>query len=239
MKHQDIKSSVLQYIILYATVACVALLLATLARISASSMGFDNFTTFMVFIIVLSIETIVYLSIHVILQELMLPCIGKGLSKIPYLKKRAKANPIPIPVIEQKEINKEQIRNEHLQSEIEKFNTALEIAHEYTQKTFAPYLSDSEINRLCSYITLSVERKELKSIISIKPDNQLTTTDIYHFGWNIWNHFQVSDQMQMAKFLKITFAYTFREVEDIETIKKKLKIFEPKCKIQIRENLSE
>jgi hypothetical protein len=146
---------------------------------------------------------------------------------------------IPIPVIEQKEMNKEHIRNEHLQAEIEKFYKTLEIAHEYTQKIFAPYLSDSEINSLCSYITLYVERKELKSIISIKPDNQLTTTDIYHFGWNIWNHFQVSDQIQMARFLKTVFPYTLREVEDIETIKKKLKIFEPKSKIQIRENLSE
>ncbi|KAA6326187.1 hypothetical protein EZS27_024671 [termite gut metagenome] len=65
------KNGLLQYVILYAIVACVALLLATLARISTASMGFDSFTAFMAFIITLGIEVVVYLSIHVILQELM------------------------------------------------------------------------------------------------------------------------------------------------------------------------
>jgi hypothetical protein len=92
MKHQDMKNSLLQYIILYAIIACVALVLATLARISATSMGFDSFTSFMVFIIILVIEIIVYLSIHVFLQALMLPWIGKGLSKIPYFRMRIKVD---------------------------------------------------------------------------------------------------------------------------------------------------
>lgn len=233
------KNNLLEHIILYMIVACVGLVVATLSRISATSMGADNFTAFMVFLIVLAIALIFYLSIHVILEKLMLPWIGKRLSKIPYFKKRIKAKPIPNPIIEQKPIDKDQIRSEHLKVEMEKFSTTLVIAYEYTQKIFAPYLSNFDITRLCSYLTLYAEKKELSGITSIKPDNQLTTMDIYHFGWNIWNHFQVSDQMQMARFLKTVFAYTLHEVEDIETIKKKLKIFEPKCRIQIQENLSE
>lgn len=78
----------LEYIILYVIVACVALVIATLARMSAVLMGFDSFTAFMVFIIVLVILAIVYLSIHVVLQNLMLPWIGKGLAKIPYFRKK-------------------------------------------------------------------------------------------------------------------------------------------------------
>ena len=46
------KNNILQYIILYLLVACVALAIATLARMFAASMGFDSFTTFMVFIVV-------------------------------------------------------------------------------------------------------------------------------------------------------------------------------------------
>jgi hypothetical protein len=76
------KNGLLQYIILYVLVACVALVIATLARMFAALMGFDSFSAFIVFIVVLGIEAVVYLSIHVILQELMLPWIGKGLSKI-------------------------------------------------------------------------------------------------------------------------------------------------------------
>ena len=164
----------------------------------------------------------------------MLPWIGKGLSKFPYFRNKM----TPTPNVKIKEIDREQIRNEHLQTKIEKFDMALKIALEYTQTTFAPYLIDANITLLCSHITLYAEQKELKNITPIKLDKQLTTIDIYHFGWNIWNHFQVSDQVQMARFLKTVFSHTLREVDDVETIKKKLKIFEPKCKIQIRENLS-
>jgi hypothetical protein len=102
-------------------IACVALVIATLAHIFAAPMGFDSFTTFMVFIVVLGIEAVVYLSIHVILQELMLPWIGEGLSKIPYFRNKIKVSPPSLSIVEQKEINKMQIRNEHLQAEIEKF----------------------------------------------------------------------------------------------------------------------
>jgi len=95
------KNNILEYIILYAIVACVALIIATLARISATAMGFDSFTTFMVFVIVLAIQVVVYLSIHIFLQELMLPWIGKWLSKIPYFRKRMEEREAP--AIEQKE----------------------------------------------------------------------------------------------------------------------------------------
>ena len=46
------KNNILEYIILYVIIACVALIIATLARMSAVLMGFDGFTAFMVFIIV-------------------------------------------------------------------------------------------------------------------------------------------------------------------------------------------
>jgi hypothetical protein len=90
---------------------------------------------------------------------------------------------------------------------------------------------------LRGYIDLYAERKELKNLTSIKVDNQLTTTDIYHFGWNIWNHCKVSKQDDMALLLKIVFAHTLRDVE-IETIKKHLKDDEQKGIIKIKEDIS-
>ena len=67
------KNNLLEHTILYVIVASVALIIATLAQISATAMGFDSFTAFMVFVIVLAIQVVVYLSIHVLLQGLMLP----------------------------------------------------------------------------------------------------------------------------------------------------------------------
>ncbi len=90
------QNSLLQYIILYVIVACVALAIATLARIFTVSIGFDGFTAFMVFIVALAVQVVVYLSIHVLLQNTMLPWIGKWLSQIPYFRKRIESRQIPI-----------------------------------------------------------------------------------------------------------------------------------------------
>jgi hypothetical protein len=214
-------------------VACVALALATLARISVTSMGFDGFTAFMAFIIILAIEIIVYLSIHVFLQALMLPWIGKGLSEIPYFRNRIQVSPLPI-------VDNKQIRADHLQSKVQEWDNAKIISTQYTQTVFASYLSDSEVTRLCDYIDLYSEKKDLSNLSPLKEGNQLSTTDILHFGWNIWNHFRqfkLGKQEDMALFLKIVFAHTLRDVE-VESIKSHLKDEERKGIIKIKEDIS-
>ena len=123
------KNNILEYIILYVTVACAAVVIATLARIFAVSMGFDSFTAFMVFLVVLAIQVIVYLSIHVVLQNLMLPWIGNRLAKILYFRKKIEqrqvAQIIADPQIKEKEaeiaipepdVSLEDIRNEQQKS---------------------------------------------------------------------------------------------------------------------------
>ena len=90
------QNNLLQYIILYVIVACVALAIATLARMFTVSVGFDSFTAFIVFIVALAIQVVVYLSIHVILQNTMLPWIGGWLSKIPYFRKKIESRQVPI-----------------------------------------------------------------------------------------------------------------------------------------------
>jgi hypothetical protein len=105
---------------------------------------------------------------------------------------------------------------------------------------FASYLADSEVTRLCDYIDLYAERKEFRNVSPLKEGNQLSTTDILHFGWNIWNHFRqfkVGKQEDMAAFLKVLFSHTLREVE-IESIKKHLKDDELKGIIKIKEDIS-
>jgi hypothetical protein len=74
--------------------------------------------------------------------------------------------------------------------------------------------------------------------ITIQPIKvkELTTTDICHFGWNIWNHFNASDQWEASRFIKTVFYDKLKEVE-LKTVKKKLKIFEPKSIIQIKEQI--
>lgn len=235
------KNNLLEHIILYVIVACVALIIATLARLSATAMGFDSFTAFMVFIVVIAIEVVIYLSIHVFLQGLMLPWIGKGLSKIPYFKNKMKVNPTPTSVrtdettIEPPSL--EDIRKEKRLNKIREQEEKLNIALDYTRKTFALYVSDEEIEILCRNLKIYVDRLGTDNLRSIKTKD-LSIIDLRHFGWNIWNFFKPRNQMDIAHFLKIVFPDILQDVE-VESVKSHLKDDELKGVIKIRESISE
>lgn len=201
------KNNILEYIILYVMVACAALVIATLARIFAASMGFDSFTTFMVFIIVLAVLVVVYLSIHVVLQNLMLPWIERLLMKIPYFKNKKRnlppANEIRETITEQPILSSlEDIRKEQLQNKAKEQEESLNIALEYTRKTFAPYVSDNDIEILLRNVQAYANKLSLENLHPIKTEKELQTLDLRHFGWNIWNFFKPRNQMDVAHFLK-------------------------------------
>lgn len=111
------KNNILEYIIFYVIVACAAVVIATLARIFAVSMGFDSFTAFIVFLVVLAIQVIVYLSIHVVLQNLMLPWIENSLAKIPYFRKKIEQRQA-LPVVVEPQIEENNTETDIPESDI-------------------------------------------------------------------------------------------------------------------------
>ncbi|HEY5592633.1 MAG TPA: mobilization protein [Paludibacter sp.] len=234
------KNNRLEYIILYVLVASAALIIATLARISAFSLGVDNFTAFIVFIVVFGIEVALYLSIHVVLQGLMLPWIARQLLKVPYFKNKTKSTP-PIDKIANQITQPpslEDIRNEQLQNKAKEQEEKLNIALRYTRKTFAPYVSDGQIEVLCGNLQLYADKLNLEKLRSIKTCKDLSSVDISHFGWNIWNHFNVGKRIEIAHFLKRVFPDILKDVE-FESIKSHLKDDELKGIIKIRKSLTE
>lgn len=232
------KNNRLEYIILYVLVASTALIIATLARISAFSLGVDNFTAFFVFIVVLGIEVALYLSIHVVLQDLMTPWISRLLLKVPYFKNKTKSTqPIDkITIQTTKPPSLEDIRNEQLQNKVKEREEKLNTALNYTRKTFAPYASDGQIEILCGNLQLYSDKLNLENLRSIKTSKDLSSVDISHFGWNIWNHFNVSKRIEIAHFLKSVFPDILKDVE-VESIKSHLKDDELKGIIKIRKSL--
>ena len=66
--------------------------------------------------------------------------------------------------------------------------------------------------KLCEYIELYSAKLPLSHVepINIKG---LVALDLFHFGWNIWNHFKVGKQDEISQFLKQVFAITFKDVE--------------------------
>lgn len=234
------KNNQMEFILLYVLVASVMLMFATLARISAFSLGVDNFTAFIVFLVVLGIEVTVYLSIRVVLQDLMLPWIARLILKVPYFKNKTKSTqPIDKITIHTTEPpSLEDIRNEQLQNKVKEREEKLNTALNYTRKTFAPYASDGQIEILCGNLQLYSDKLNLENLRSITTSKDLSTVDISHFGWNIWNHFNVSKRIEIAHFLKRVFPDILKDAE-VESIKSHLKDDELKGIIKIRKSLIE
>ncbi len=105
-----------------------------------------------------------------------------------------------------------------------------------TRTTFAPFADDQNINRLCEYVIQYSTRTKLKNTEPIKVKD-LQNVDLYHFGWNIWNHFRINKQDDIALFLKIVFAKSLKDV-DADTIRKQLTFNQGKYKIRLEKNIS-
>ena len=101
----------------------------------------------------------------------------------------------------------------------------------YTKNNLVLYLSETDLNRLCGYITEYYLSDSLPKVEQIKVDAQLKTIDIMHFGWNIGKAFG-KPRLQTATFIKRIFAHTFRDSE-ISTIERKMSHTESECKIKL------
>ena len=101
----------------------------------------------------------------------------------------------------------------------------------YTKQNLVLYLSETDLNRLCGYITEYYFSDSLPKVEQIKVDAQLKTIDIMHFGWNIGKAFG-KPRLQTATFIKRVFAHTLRDSE-ISTIERKMSHTESECRIKL------
>jgi hypothetical protein len=223
------KNKYLEYIIIYLSVAIVCFAIGLIVRIMLVDKGVDEFSANTVFLLITGVGVLSYCVLTVVIQGLLDKTVKLFFSKSKKKENEQKtAKPLSLDEIraeKQKELD---------QQNIERINIAIQ----YTQKIFAPYISDADMGLLCKYIKMYAEGNNFENL-SIQPiqTKGLTTIDICHFGWNIWNHFNTTDQWGVSQFLKKVFEEKMKEME-LETVKKKLKIFESKCTIQIQKDLS-
>jgi hypothetical protein len=218
----------LEYIIIYLSVAIACVAIAALVRISALGMGFDEFTANTIFWAVAGLGLIAYCVLTLTIQGLLDKTAKLFFSKPKKIEEEPEtANPPSL----------DEIRTEKQKQLDEQYAEKLKAAIRYTQEILAPYVSDTNMDVLCKNVEIYAAGNDLENI-TIQPVRvkELTTTDICHFGWNIWNHFDVTDQWEISRFLKTVFEEKLKGIE-IKTIKKKLKIFEPNSTIQIQESL--
>ena len=112
-----------------------------------------------------------------------------------------------------------------------------DIAEKYIIEAFTGHCSEEGKKNICAVMKdYSNGETDFSNYSSISVKN-LKPLDLYHFGWNIWNHFRVGEQDVIAKLLKIIFAEKFSRTS-IKTIKSHLKDDEKKGRIIIKEDLS-
>lgn len=80
----------------------------------------------------------------------------------------------------------------------------------YIKQTLVLYLNETDLNRLCGYVTEYYLSDSLPKVEPIKVDSQLKTIDIMHFGWNIGKAFG-KPRLQTATFIKRVFAHTLSD----------------------------
>lgn len=214
-------------IVKYLPVLIACLLIGILGRIYFISKGADEFTVNVVFVIFTGFGISIYAIFGLFFNEL----IELGF-KIFQKKKTSEISEKQISPNE----NLEKIRAEQeILKNIEKQNK-IKIAIEYTQKQFALYMSDEDLEELYGNIIIYAQAENFQDLKPVETNN-LATQDLEHFGWNIYNHFNNRIQDEAAEFIKLVFSTDMKGVE-IPSIKSHLKTAPEKGKIKLEHNLS-
>lgn len=223
-------------------------LLSLIFRYLFLELGFDTFGANLVFIVIFVIGLILYISYLEVIQKVIPPLLKKRKQTIENQNIVPESNIVenieppvepelkePIgneaPLINDLDV----IREKYQQDEIRRKQETLEVAIQYTRTTFVLFADDQNVNRLCEYVIQYSTGTELKDVEPVRVKD-LQNIDLYHFGWNIWNHFRINKQEDIALFLKIVFAKNLKDV-DIDTIRKKLTFNEGRFKITIRNRI--
>lgn len=215
------------YIVKYFAVLFACAIVGAVVRIASLDKGVDDYTANIIFWCVSILCIIVYALIVLILDGII-----KNRKILPQKNSSKNSNIDVIPIE-----NLDNIRQEQQNIIDQNEQSKKDIAIKYTQKNFALYTSEDDLKSLCNYVVLYSEKNKLDNIKPIKIE-KLSNLDLYHFGWNIWKHFNVRNQFETAVFLKYIFAESLKEVEP-ESIKRHLKDDEMKGIITIKESLSD
>ena len=253
-----------EYIVIYLSVLVVCVVVGALARISFIGKGGDEYSANIVFWSITALSILFYAIIILFLDVII---VGfrkifrkKNNSKNSTLdfiptnnhehitvgqKKIIDDNTANQLIEDSKEnskdqtaqkVNLESIRKAQLQQKQQIENEKLQVAVDYTRNQFALYLKDEDLDALCDAVNLYSVKEDILNNISIYTVD-LTNIDLYHFGWNIWNHFRPIKQEDVSKLLKNVFV-SLDDI-DLESIKSHLKDEPKRGIIKIQENLAD
>ena len=251
----------IEHITLHLIVFETIVIIGVLARQTALHYGWDEFSSYLIFVVCSIVMGAIYLNLQMLFRQLLSPIISESTISEPKLAiettsdtaeevsnpsyselsedveelPKEEATPSTInnmPIEESNQPTEYEIFRANAMAEKERTSQEkLDKVLAYTKRNLVLYLSETDLNRLCGYITEYYLSDTLPKVEQIKVDVQLKTIDIMHFGWNIGKAFGKS-RLQTATFIKRVFAHTLRDSE-ISTIERKMSHTESECRIKL------
>ena len=245
----------IEHIALYSLVLVGTLVVGVLARQFILSKGVDDFSSSVAFFATVIVLMAIYASLQTTFNQFLLPRIEAFLLRsfafqtmknyndtvfepeAPTIKDSKQATPDviePAPTTEEaisEPSEYEVMRTDAIAKQNHAIQTKLEKVISYTKQTMVAYMSEEDLNRLCTYIVEYSSGGTLQKVSPIKVDSQLKSIDIMHFGWNIGKAFGIK-RIHTATLIKNVFAHTLRDLE-ISTIERKMSHTESECKIKL------
>ena len=232
-----------EYIALYLFVFGAILLFGVLARKFVLVKGYDEFSAAVGFFATVVVLSALYISLQMTLNELLLPRMEKFLMRFPAFQKLenvavvAETPAVAVEPIEEvadttpQPTEYEVLRANVIAKQERALQAKLERVLDYTKQTMVAYMSESELDRLCGYITEYSLGDTPCEVSPVSVDSALKSIDLMHFGWNIGKAFG-KRRIHTATFIKNVFAYALRDLE-VSTIERKMSHTESECRIKL------
>ena len=239
-----------EYIALYLFVFGAILLFGVMARKFVLVNGYDEFSSAVAFFATVIVLSALYISLQMMLNELLLPQMEKFLMRFPAFQKLEKvAIATDVPTITAEPMEEiavvdttpqpseyEVLRANAIAEQERALQAKLERVLDYTKQTLVAYMSEEELNRLCGYITEYSLGDTPHEVSPLTVDSALRSIDLMHFGWNIGKAFG-KKRIHTATFIKRVFAHTLRDLE-VSTIERKMSHTESECRIKLDEEIA-
>ena len=221
------------YITVYLLLLIPTLSIALVTRIfSLKVMLLDGFSSNIIFLMTCILCAVLYLIFKTTIDGYILPFLCKC-SKI----QLAVAESVTEEVTNQDPKQEANLPSyqEHYDAVAEKkrieAEETLQRVLDYTMQTMVIYMSEAELDRLCSYITEYSLGDTPCKVSPVSVDSALKSIDLMHFGWNIGKAFG-KRRIHTATFIKNVFAHALRDIE-VSTIERKMSHTESECRIKL------
>lgn len=188
-------------------VIVATLVMATVIRFIVLAAGADTGTANLVLVIVIGVCAIVYLVISVVVGESFLPWIFRKLPK-PDLPTPNEPQVSTVrdeqnePVLPPIAAIKEEAEKLFIARRTEKLNVFLE----YTHLTVGPYVSADGLECLRDCIARYAREEALPDDLTPIRTEKLSNFDLFHFGWNMAEYFDIGKKYEVVPWLQKVFA---------------------------------